>query len=138
MRRTFSSAISFSSSAANETITRYFLNKPAYTVHPFADTFTIRKFQVSFRKQTQSQPALSDLICMSLLRSLLCLRIFTISRPISKRASFAECFTILQRLKVTAVLDVYLNAFAWISHLFVKLGPIGWLCWGLAKAKPTF
>ena len=36
------------------------------------------------------------------------------------------------------ILDIYLDTFARISHLFVMLGIIGWLCWSLRKQSQPF
>ncbi len=36
------------------------------------------------------------------------------------------------------IFDIYLNTFARISHLFVRLGLIGWLCWRLRKQSQPF
>ena len=51
---------------------------------------------------------------------------------------YAELLFLIGEAAHRNILDIYLNTFARISHLFVRLGFIGWLCWSLRKQSQPY
>ena len=69
---------------------------------------------------------------------------FLISINKAKSGKFVDSSVLIKFLLLIGeaahrdILDIYLNTLARISHLFVRLGLIGWLCWSLRKQSQPF